>query len=378
MRQTPAKDLFEAAQKDLKRGYTARAGTRLRQAAEAGHAPAQLAYARALFERPDPTRHPGACEWLERAAEQRLPEALYARSAARYGGLCLRERKPSEAVVDLNLAATAGYPAAELALGLAWHEYREEQAQRIAWAWLSRAGAHGNRFARALIRSRQASGMPPPPAEKERVLPDLAAVENAPLKPVHHAPFIASAENGLSALECAWLRMSARNRLRPSWILDPQSGRARPHPIRTGAATFLAPHHLELPALRLMERLASYAPAPLSRGEPLAILRYHRGDQYRPHRDALGPAALAGDPLRGAGDRMRTVLGYLNSPGAGGETVFPNLGLRITPERGRILVFENLNESRQPEPLSLHAGLPVHAGTKWLASLWIRERDLVR
>ena len=376
MEPTAAKALFEAAQQDLERGFTARAGTRLRQAAEAGYGPAQLAYARALLEMPDPARRTSACQWLERAAEQQLPEALYARSAARYAGLCADEADRSGAVSDLNSAAAAGCPTAELALGLAWHERGGEQAEHIAWAWFRRAGTHGDRFARALIRSGGAGGGCPAPTGEACALPDLSAIETQPLKVAHEAPLIASAENGLSALECAWLRTNARPRLRPSWILDPRSGRARPHPIRTGAATFLAPHHLEFPALRLMERLARYAEAPLRRAEPLAILRYHHGDQYRAHRDALGPAALAGDPLEGAGDRVRTVLGYLNSPETGGETVFPNLGICITPKRGRILVFENLDRNRKPEPLSLHAGLPVQAGTKWLSSLWIREREL--
>ena len=370
-----AANLFEAALQDLHRGFTARAGFRLRQAAEAGYAPAQLAYGRMLFDARDTATHRAACEWLNRAAEQRFAEALYARSAARYAGLCGPASRTA-ALDDLNAAASADHPAAEAALALAWQEHDGADARAIAQAWLNRAAAHGNRFARILMHREGTAYDTRAILETPRTLPELATKGNALSEPLHTKPLVAVLDAALSAAECAWLRLSARTSLRPSWILDPETGRPRAHPIRTGMTTYFAPNRLEFSALRVMERLAGYARAPLLRAEPLAVLRYRQGEQYRPHRDALGPAALAGDPLRAAGDRAATVLGYLNCPVAGGETFFPELDIRVDARPGRVLIFENLDPEHRPAPLSLHAGLPVTRGTKWLASLWIRERDL--
>jgi len=58
---------------------------------------------------------------------------------------------------------------------------------------------------------------------------------------------------------------------------------------------------------------------------------------------------------------------------AGGATAFPKAGVTVQPKSGRAVVFDNLREDGSPEPDSLHAGLPVERGEKWLATLWIRQ-----
>ncbi len=369
-----AATLLESALQDLHRGFTARAGTRMRQAAETGYPAAQLAYARMLFDVNKQTARRLASEWLEQAARQEFPEAVYARSASRYAGLGGSAKQETAALDDLNAAADAGYPPAETALAIAWQEHDNPDALSISRAWLSRAAGHGDLLARIVMRSERSSGKPaslgaPSPLE------ELAPAGRSHLRELHAKPFVGIDDQGLSAVECAWLRLNARATLRPSQVLDPDTGRPRPNLIRTGMTSYFPASRLEFPALRLAARLASYGKANLERAEPLAILRYRPGEQYKLHRDALGAPALAGDPLRNAGDRSTTILGYLNSPAAGGETDFPKLGIRISARAGRILVFDNL-EDGDPAPLSLHAGLPVTSGMKWLASLWIRQRNL--
>lgn len=366
--------LLESALQDLRRGFTARAGTRLRLAAESGYPEAQLAYARMLFDANSKAARRTACEWIDRAARQQLAEALYARSAARYAGLN-GDADRAGALDDLNAAADAGHPPAETALALAWQEFGNPDALSSSRAWLSRAASHGDLLARIFVRSDGFTGKRPAPGGP-KPLQELAMVSRVSPEKIHASPCVSVDDRGLNALECAWLRLNARADMRPSWILDPRTGRPRPDPVRTGMTAYFARRRLEFPVLRLSERLASYANASLERAEPLAILRYHPGEQYQLHRDALGATTLAGDPLRAAGDRFATVLGYLNSPTAGGETFFPKLQIRVTPRVGRILVFENLDDNGLPAELSLHAGLPVTSGTKWLASLWIRQRNL--
>ena len=70
-----------------------------------------------------------------------------------------------------------------------------------------------------------------------------------------------------------------------------------------------------------------------------------------------------------AGNRTRTICVYLNHVEAGGETVFPRADVSVAPVPGRAVVFDKLFADGQPDLESLHAGLPVTRGEKWLATL---------
>jgi prolyl 4-hydroxylase len=109
-------------------------------------------------------------------------------------------------------------------------------------------------------------------------------------------------------------------------------------------------------------RLAALTGTDVHRGEPLQILRYRPGQQYHPHTDWLGEENA----------RMLTALIYLNEEYEGGETAFVKLGFKLRGRKGDVLAFSSIDAQGGFEPLSEHAGLPVTAGTKYLASRWIR------
>jgi len=161
--------------------------------------------------------------------------------------------------------------------------------------------------------------------------------------------------------------------LRASQVVDPDSGEGRPLLLRTSRdAQFDV--LLEDPALRLVQaRMARAAGLPLVHAEPLIVLRYEPGQEYRPHRDYLGPEAIARDRPH-AGNRLRSLCVYLNDVEAGGATEFQRVGLRVEPRAGDAVLFDNLLPDGSPDTESLHAGLPVERGVKWLATLWFRER----
>ena len=72
---------------------------------------------------------------------------------------------------------------------------------------------------------------------------------------------------------------------------------------------------------------------------------------------------------------MITALVYLNEVSEGGETEFVNLGLKVSPLAGRVLVFHNCyNRSATSHPDSYHAGCPPTVGEKWAVNLWYHER----
>ena len=168
----------------------------------------------------------------------------------------------------------------------------------------------------------------------------------------------------LSAAECDYLR-EAEPSYRPSTVIDEATGRDVPDRIRTSDGTVI--HWLiEDPAIHaLNRRLAAASGTSVDQGEPLQILRYRPGQQYRNHFDFVPGAE---------NQRMLSALVYLNDGFAGGETCFVRTGLKVKGRKGDALVFRNLGPDRRADPLSEHAGLPVTSGVKFLASRWIRER----
>jgi prolyl 4-hydroxylase len=174
----------------------------------------------------------------------------------------------------------------------------------------------------------------------------------------------------LTADECAYLMEAATPLLEPNVVVDPRSGQLVPHPIRTssGAAFPLANENPAIHALN--RRIAAASATDVRAGEPLQVLRYAPGEQYRPHMDALPGVAPAQQ-------RALTFLVYLNEGYDGGETDFPRLGVRFKGRAGDALMFRNASADGRADERMIHAGLPVTRGVKHLASRWIRAAPLV-
>jgi prolyl 4-hydroxylase len=167
-----------------------------------------------------------------------------------------------------------------------------------------------------------------------------------------------------STEECDFLIERSSPSLRPSLVVDPQTGRQVPNPVRTSDAVGF-PLVSESPAIHaLCRRLAEASDTHVKQGEPLQVLRYRPGQQYRPHFDAIGDSD---------NQRVLTFLVYLNDDYEGGETEFLSTGLKVKGRKGDGLLFRNADSSGVLDPRAQHAGLPVLAGEKYLASRWIRE-----
>lgn len=184
-------------------------------------------------------------------------------------------------------------------------------------------------------------------------------------------------EDVLSAAECEQLIMLSEQegKLRRSTVVDNQDGSQQVDQRRSSDSTFFQRGENALVAL-IEQRISTLIQWPVSHGEGLQILRYQHGGEYRPHMDFFDPKyAGSAKHLASGGQRVATFILYLSDVDAGGGTKFPNLGLEFRPKKGAGLLFSNTDQYGEPNPLSLHAGIPVVAGTKYIATKWLREQQ---
>jgi prolyl 4-hydroxylase len=177
--------------------------------------------------------------------------------------------------------------------------------------------------------------------------------------------------NLLSAAECEGLMDLARPRLARSETVVNATGGSEVNSARTSDGMFFT--RGEAPLIERIEaRIAALVNWPVDHGEGLQILRYRPGAQYLPHHDYFDPAHT-GTPaiLRRGGQRVATLVMYLNAPEQGGATTFPDAALEVAPVRGSGVFFSY----DRPHVLTrtLHGGAPVLAGEKWVATKWLRE-----
>ncbi|MBU8976098.1 2OG-Fe(II) oxygenase [Lysobacter sp. MMG2] len=373
-----------------------------RRAAEAGLANAQIEYARMLMYgvgcRAEPTR---AAEWLLRAEAAGSPIASYFLALMSLGGRTLpRDGRINERVLR---AVRADYPPALRAAALHFGRKADPGDQLRSLQLLERATGLGDVVAARLFVERLMHGegaKPEPGAAHElRVqlrargigpLPDITVPEFAPsqtapgmlemeealrapdLRLQSTRPHVMTVDGLLSAEECRLLIANAESHLQRSRTLDPETGLPVAQEIRTSADAALDPILEDLSLRAVQLRMAAAAGVPLDHAEHLVVLRYEPGQEYRPHRDYRPPSSIEADRPQ-AGNRLRTICVYLNEVEAGGQTEFPVAGLQVQPRPGRAVIFDNLHPDGSPDVDSLHAGLPVEHGVKWLATLWLRQ-----
>jgi len=122
------------------------------------------------------------------------------------------------------------------------------------------------------------------------------------------------------------------------------------------------------------QRIANQLGAPLACLEMSQVLHYGVGQEFVLHCDFLDPQALREEIARN-GQRVATVLIYLNQDFEGGQTSFPRLGIDHRGRTGDALVFGNIDAAGNPDPRSQHAGCPPISGEKWVFSQWVRNRS---
>ena len=156
---------------------------------------------------------------------------------------------------------------------------------------------------------------------------------------------------------------------RPSTITDANGDAA----YRTSETGDLA---ADDPVVQEVERrIAAFTGLDPAHGEPLQGQRYAVGQEFKGHTDYFEPSGADYQRYCGvAGNRTWTAMVYLNEPEAGGATRFKAVDKIIQPETGKLVCWNNRRPDASLNPATLHHGMKVRAGTKYVITKWFRER----
>lgn len=156
---------------------------------------------------------------------------------------------------------------------------------------------------------------------------------------------------------------------RPSTIADDNGDAA----FRTSETCDLAADHPAVQQVEtLLTRLSGLDPA---FGEPLQGQRYAEGQEFKAHTDYFTPGGRDYERYCAlSGNRTWTFMIYLNDVTAGGATRFKMLGKTVQPELGKLLCWNNRLADGGVNPATLHHGMKVRKGVKYVITKWYRER----
>ena len=190
-------------------------------------------------------------------------------------------------------------------------------------------------------------------------------------------PILYVVKDFLSNDECQAFIEASKGKLEPSTVISPD--KHIQHESRTSENCWIE-HDANEIVHEVSKRFSILVQMPIRNAEQYQLVYYKEGAQYKPHFDSFDYETQDGKKnWEPGGQRMVTVIAYLNNVEKGGGTGFPELDITITPKKGDVVVFHNTllgsPSSTHPKihPKSLHGGMPVIKGEKWMVNLWFRE-----
>jgi prolyl 4-hydroxylase len=178
----------------------------------------------------------------------------------------------------------------------------------------------------------------------------------------------------ISRDECRYIMQKADSIFSPSTVVG-VDGR---DPSRTSETAWISKD--DPVARKIFQKASELTGKPMDCCEDLQVVRYKPGTYYRAHHDSCceDTAACKDFEMRG-GQRVATLLVYLNDDFTDGETHFPDHGdVRVKADPGSAIFFRPMGASESKcHPKALHAGLPISSGTKYVCNAWVRENKFV-
>lgn len=243
-------------------------------------------------------------------------------------------------------------------------------ATRAAYGW-----GRPQSWSDALALLRQAAEEGEADAERQ-----LALVTHAPITQLIEAPEADLLTDRAQIGACRgfappgfseWLIDRAKDRLVPASMYQAEGAQA----VRTARDFAFGPQQRDLVLAIIQERAAHLTQVPVEFHEPPNVISYEPGQEFSLHTDFLDPRAPEyHDDLQRKGQRIATIVTYLNEDFDGAETWFPDAGVKFRGNTGDAVVFSNVRPDGMPDFNTKHAGLPPIRGRKWVLSQWMRNK----
>jgi prolyl 4-hydroxylase len=168
---------------------------------------------------------------------------------------------------------------------------------------------------------------------------------------------------------CAELMSLVDRDRRPSTLADPNGDNY----FRTSETCDLDP--AEPAVADLEQRLLELNGIDPAYGEPVQGQRYEVGQEFKPHTDYFEPGGVDYETYTSvAGQRTWTFMIYLNEPDAGGATRFKVIDKMFQAQAGKLVCWNNWRGDGTLNAATLHHGMKVRKGVKYVITKWYRER----
>lgn len=185
-------------------------------------------------------------------------------------------------------------------------------------------------------------------------------------------PYIAVFYESITDPEIELIKSLAIPKLGRATVHNPKTGKLETAGYRVSKSCWLSEN--DSPRIGYInQRISAVTGLDMATAEELQIANYGIGGQYEPHFDFARKEEKAFQAL-GTGNRIATLMFYISDVQAGGATVFPHLGLKIFPEKGKSVFWYNLYKNGEGIYNTRHAACPVLVGSKWVSNKWIHER----
>lgn len=228
------------------------------------------------------------------------------------------------------------------------------------------------------------------------------------VKPLFDSPRVYEISNFLTDEECDHLITRAKQFKKANKFVESSVGgddaTKTKSDVRTSTQAWIGPaqHNDDAIFARLRQRASEFLGIGLELAEDTQVVHYSEKQQYLGHHDYTPASSIPSNKYFAAGgNRLATLLYYLNDVPEGGDTRFPYAqevppypkeeswklyqsgscssgGMGVQPERGKAILFYSLLEEGHMEgavdPTSLHAACPAGKQEKWLANQWFRNK----
>ena len=180
-------------------------------------------------------------------------------------------------------------------------------------------------------------------------------------------------KNVLTSKECQELINFSLPRLKDLVVMT-EDGQ-KPTSKRTGQGVFI--QDSIQPIIKAREIVSKLTNLPVENQELPNVVNYKKGNSYKPHYDFFTEDKFFQNYLQNGGQRKYSCIFYLNDNFKEGGTFFPEYNILVKPKLGNLIIWSNLGSNGKPNLNSLHTGLPVKEGEKWILVIWVRQFRII-